>query len=101
MLSDKAYHWWKKLKAGRETSKHGEQPSMQKQVENLRRDLGELTVKLERMEAQERRGRQQARTVSARMGVQSPLGPSSSGLRHRGGFQQTPARGRGEHLHDS
>ncbi|KAF4759859.1 hypothetical protein N7455_000972 [Penicillium solitum] len=75
--SIKVYDWWKKREAEREASKHGEQHSMQKQW------------------------RQQARTGSARMGVQSPRGPPSSGLRHRGGFQQSPARGRGEHLHDS
>ncbi|OQD92328.1 hypothetical protein PENSOL_c042G03366 [Penicillium solitum] len=75
--SIKVYDWWKKREAEREASKHGEQHTMQKQW------------------------RQQARTGSARMGVQSPRGPPSSGLRHRGGFQQSPARGRGEHLHDS
>ncbi|KAJ5400191.1 hypothetical protein N7465_010680 [Penicillium sp. CMV-2018d] len=73
---------------------------MQKQVENLRRELAELAVKLEAMEAMEERGRQQARAGSARMGVvQSPRGPSSSGLRHRGGLHQSPARGRGDHPH--
>ncbi|KAJ5977691.1 hypothetical protein N7501_001033 [Penicillium viridicatum] len=85
-------------KAERQATKHGEQNFMQKQVENLRRELAELTVKLEAMEE---RGRQQARAGSARMGVQSPRGPSSSGLRHSGGLHQSPARGRGEHPHIS
>ena len=61
MESIKAYDWWKKRKAERQATKDEEQHSIQKQVENLHRELGELTVNLERMEAQEGR---QARTES-------------------------------------
>ncbi|CAI7588241.1 unnamed protein product [Penicillium viridicatum] len=48
---------------------------MYKPVENLCRELAELIVKLEAMEAMEERGRQQALAGSVRMGFNLPRVP--------------------------